>query len=122
MTAMTAFCGLDCSTCEAYLAPQAGDEAAKERIAANWRECYKAPGITAAYVTCDGCTDLEGRASGYCLECDIRACGVERGVANCAHCAGYEGCEKLARFFAMVPDAKKTLDEVGGGCSPAGGH
>ncbi len=112
MTAMTAFCGLDCATCEAYLATQAGDEAAKERIAASWREFYKHPGIDAAYVTCDGCTNLTGRAGGHCLDCDIRACGVARGVANCAHCAGYEGCDKLARFFAMVPTCKETLDGI----------
>ncbi|HOG45859.1 MAG TPA: DUF3795 domain-containing protein [Anaerolineae bacterium] len=112
MTLKIAFCGLDCSTCEAYLATQAKDEAEKERIAANWREFYQAPGITAAYVTCDGCTNLEGHAGGHCLECDIRACAIARQVANCAHCAEYEGCAKLERFFGFVPAAKATLDEV----------
>ncbi len=114
MTRMTAFCGLDCAACEAYLATQADDEAAKERIAAEWREGYKNPSITPAYVTCDGCTNLEGRAGGHCLECDIRACGIERRVANCAHCADYATCGKLARFFGMVPAAKANLDEIRG--------
>jgi len=112
MDAMIAFCGLSCATCEGYLATQANDEAAKERVAAKWREDFSAPGINAAYVTCDGCTVLDGRPGGHCLECDIRACGIERGVANCAHCAGYDGCDKLARFFGFVPAAKETLDAI----------
>lgn len=112
MTPMIAFCGLDCSKCEAYLATQANDEAEKERIAAQWRQQFSAPSITAAYVTCDGCTDLQGHAGGHCLECDIRACALERGVANCAHCTGYEGCDRLARFLGEVPAAKATLDEI----------
>jgi len=112
MPPQVAFCGLDCSTCQAYLATQANDEAEKARIAATWRELYKAPGITAAYVTCDGCTNLQGRAGGHCLECDIRACGIAHGVANCAHCAGYDACAKMARFFGSVPAAKARLDEI----------
>ncbi len=109
---LIAFCGLDCASCEAYIATQAHDEAAKERIAEEWRKEYGNPGITAAYVTCDGCTNLAGHPGGHCGECDIRACGIEQGVANCAHCADYEGCAKLARFFGMVPSAKVTLDEI----------
>jgi hypothetical protein len=112
MDAMIAFCGLDCTTCEAYLATQANDEAAKERVAARWRKEYNNSAIDAAYVTCDGCTDLQGRPGGHCLECDMRACGIEHQVANCAHCGEYEGCEKLARFFGFVPDAKTTLDGI----------
>jgi len=109
---MDAVCGLDCATCEARLATQANDEAEKERVAATWREMYKAPSIDAAYVTCDGCLSLDGHLGGHCLECNIRACGLERGVANCAHCADYETCAKLAKFFEAVPDARATLDGI----------
>ncbi len=112
MNPMIAFCGLNCATCEAYLATQAHDEAAKERIAAQWRRQFSAPDITATYVTCDGCTNLKGHLGGHCLECDIRACGLAHGVANCAHCAGYDGCDKLARFFGAAHPARDTLDEI----------
>ena len=61
-------------------------------------------------VVCDGCPS-DGRKAGYCAHCEIRACGVERGVANCAHCGDY-ACERLTGFFGQVPDAKKVLDEV----------
>ena len=41
MERMIAVCGLDCAKCEAYLATQANDEAAKERVAAKWRAQYE---------------------------------------------------------------------------------
>lgn len=110
-----AFCGLNCAECEAYKATQANDEAWKERVAAQWREQFNAPGIDVAAVTCDGCLAFDGRLGSHCGECDIRACGIERGVANCAACADYAGCEKLAGFFQFAPEAKATLDALRGG-------
>jgi len=38
--------------------------------------------------------------------------GLLRKVANCAHCAEYAGCDKLADFFKSVPDARVTLDGI----------
>jgi hypothetical protein len=111
MDKIIAYCGLVCSDCDAYVATQADDQAALERVAAKWREEYGAPGITVESVLCDGC--LTGpRKCGHCAECDLRACGVARGVANCAHCADYASCAKLERFFGFVPSAKATLDEI----------
>ena len=112
MNPMIAFCGLDCAACEAYLATQANDEAAKERIAAKWRQEFNAPDITAVHVTCDGCLAFNGRLGGYCTMCPIRACGVERKVTNCAYCADYAACDKLAGFFAQAPAAKMALEEI----------
>ena len=112
MERMIAVCGLDCATCEARLATQASDEAAKERIAAKWRKQYNAPTIDATYVTCDSCLDFDGRLGGHTSECEIRACGVERGLPNCAHCIDYDSCEKLASFLNFVPQARATLDEI----------
>jgi hypothetical protein len=112
MERLIAVCGLDCAKCEAYLATQAKDEAAKERVAAKWREDYNAPNIDAAYVTCDSCLALDGHLGGHCYECEIRACGVGRGLANCAHCVDYGTCEKLAGFIEFVPQVRATLDEI----------
>ena len=39
---------------------------------------------------------------------------MERGVANCAHCAEY-ACDKLEAFFGLVPDARVTLDDIRAG-------
>ena len=111
MDRMVAYCGLVCTDCPAYVATQANDRDALERVAAQWREEYNAPGITVESVICDGCLADDGRQCSHCGECEIRACGVGRGVLNCAHCADY-ACEKLEGFFGFVPDARAVLDEI----------
>jgi hypothetical protein len=116
MDRLIAYCGLVCAGCPAYVATQANDLAELERVAAQWREQYNAPGLTAESVRCDACTQ-EGRHVGHWFECNIRVCAQDRGVANCAHCADY-ACEKLDGFFAMVPDARAVLDEVRQSLSP----
>jgi hypothetical protein len=107
-----AYCGLVCSDCPAYVATQADDRAALEQVAAKWREEYDAPDITVESVICDGCVTADGRHCGHWFECDIRACGMERDVVNCAYCADYDGCEKIEGFFGFVPDARATLDAI----------
>jgi hypothetical protein len=111
MDKIIAYCGLICTDCPAYIATQADDRAALERVAAQWREEYNAPDITVESVICDGCLGSGGRHCSHCFECEIRACGMEQGVANCAHCADY-ACEKLEGFFGLVPDARAVLGEV----------
>jgi hypothetical protein len=107
---LIAVCGLDCAECEGYLATQANDEVAKERVAAKWRKEHTNPRIDAPYVTCNGC--LSERLGGHCSECDIRACGVAQGIPNCAHCLDYRTCKKLARFLSFVPKARANLDSI----------
>jgi hypothetical protein len=114
MDKIIAYCGLVCTDCPAYIATQADDRAALERVAAQWREEFSAPNITVESVICDGCLTDEGRKCGHCFECEVRACGVEHGVANCAHCDGYV-CDKLETFFGFVPDARVTLDGIRAG-------
>ncbi len=110
MDGMIAYCGLVCTDCPAYQATKADDAEALERVAAQWREEYSAPDTTAESVVCDGCLG-DGRKASHPATCEIRACGVEHGVANCAHCADY-ACEKLTDLFGQAPDAKKVLDGV----------
>ncbi len=113
MDRIVAYCGLVCTDCAAYVATQADDREALERVAAQWREEYNAPDITVESVVCDGCIVTTDRHSGHWYECDIRICGAERGVVNCAHCSEY-ACAKLERFFGFVPNARVVLEEVRG--------
>ncbi len=114
MDKMIAYCGLICTDCPAYIATQADDRANLEQVAARWREEYNAPNITVESVICDGCLTDDGRKCSHCFECEIRACGIERGVANCAHCDEYI-CDKLEAFFGLAPDARATLDSIRAG-------
>jgi hypothetical protein len=105
-----AYCGLLCSDCPAYVATQANDPIALQRVVEQWREEFNAPDMTVESALCDGCLG-EGHKCGYCASCEIRACGVARGVANCAHCTDY-ACDKLTTFFSMAPNAQSVLDQV----------
>lgn len=110
MEPMIGCCGLICSDCAAYVATQANDQTALEKVAAQWREEYHAPQITVVSVICDGCIE-DGRKCAHCAECEIRACARTLGLPNCGHCPEYP-CEKAMGFFAMVPAAKAVLDDV----------
>jgi len=110
MERIVAYCGLVCSECEAYKLTQANDMIGLEQLAAKWRIEYNAPDMTVKDVTCDGCLATE-RLGGYCGMCEIRACGIAREVANCAHCTDY-ACEKLSAFLNMAPPARETLEAI----------
>ena len=105
-----AICGLDCSVCPAYIVHQTGDAALREKTAEEWKKQYSAE-ITPEMVDCAGCTVLEGPHIGYCFECEIRKCGLEKNVANCALCALYP-CALISPFIEKVPAAKANLEKI----------
>ncbi|HZW03125.1 MAG TPA: DUF3795 domain-containing protein [Anaerolineaceae bacterium] len=111
MNVTIAACGLDCGNCKAYLATQAGDLEAIEQIAAEGRATFNNPAIDAAYVMCDGCASMSGRLGGYCGECAVRACCLQRGYANCAQCPDY-ACTELAGLLAQIPEARARLEAI----------
>jgi len=108
---MIALCGLTCTTCPAYVATQANDVEALEKLAAYAREHYGQPDATAEGSMCDGCLSDSARLCGYCAVCDVRACAMALNLANCAHCADY-GCDKIEKFWSMAPEARATLDSI----------
>lgn len=60
---------------------------------------------------CVGCLGRDGPHIDYCNVCEIRKCGVEKGVENCARCIIYK-CDKLAKFHEQAPKAKDKLEEI----------
>ncbi len=112
MDRIVAYCGIVCSECKGYIASQANDLAALEALAIEAREEHGVADATAGSVRCDGCLSEDGLKIGYCAQCGIRACGVQRGVVNCAYCDDYDSCAKLAGFLAHVTGAKATLDAI----------
>ena len=110
MSGMTAMCGLPCHECGAFQATRDNDDARRAEIAKEWSQMYNAE-LTAADINCTGCSPDGGTLFQHCTVCEIRKCGVARGVANCAYCDDY-ACEKLEEFFKMVPDCQTTLDGI----------
>jgi len=113
MSELLAACGLRCDECEAYLATQTNDRARAERVAAEWGKTFgDGTPFPIEATVCDGCLTASARKGGYCGQCGVRACAVQRKVASCAHCDDY-GCETLEGFLKVAGDKLRArLDEL----------
>jgi hypothetical protein len=107
---ITAYCGLVCGGCPAYVATQSGEAAKVQEVADTWSKEWGMK-LKPEDVLCDGCLAADGRHVGYWSTCEIRTCAVGRDVENCAYCNDY-ACEKLEKWFANAKEAKETLDQI----------
>ena len=106
---MLAYCGLNCSNCDAYLATQENNEEKREKTAHVWSKMYNAD-INPAQINCTGCKS-DGIKFFHCDVCDIRQCCFSNGVENFAECEHYI-CDKLAAFIKLAPEAGKALEAL----------
>ena len=113
MSEIIAACGLACHTCPAYQATQANDAAKVAEVAAAWSREYKAD-IKPEHVWCDGCMSAGERKCAHAGECAIRACALDRKLANCGLCDDY-ACDKVRGLLDAVPAARATLDDIRAG-------
>lgn len=110
MEKIIAYCGSVCSECPAFIATRDNDDSIRKETAELWSRRYNAD-IKPEDINCEGCTTAEGKKFNYCNVCEIRKCGQENEVKNCAHCDSYV-CEKLTEFFKVAPENKDALDEI----------
>ena len=105
-----AICGISCNECGAYIATKTDDDEKRKETAELWTKEYNAD-IKPEDIYCDGCVSQSQIHFKHCHVCEIRKCGLEKGVANCALCDDY-ACEKLQAFFKMVPMAQTKLEAI----------
>ena len=110
MDKMVAFCGIVCTECPAFIATQKDDDNERTKVAELWSQEFKAE-TKSEDINCDGCLSENGRLFNHCTVCEIRKCGREKNVENCAYCDDY-ACEKLGKFLEIASGAKTTLDEL----------
>ena len=110
METIIAMCGIDCSECGAYQATRDDNDQKRREVAELWSKEYGSD-IKPEDINCASCLSDSDNVFSYTTICEIRKCGREKGVTNCAHCPDY-ACERLKEFFGMVPEAKKRLDEI----------
>lgn len=110
MKEFTAYCGLDCETCEARIATVNNDDALRKKVAALWSKLNSAE-ITPEMINCTGCR-LPGVKTMYCDSlCSIRQCAKAREMETCGSCPELKTCEKLNAIIQNNPDAGKRLKE-----------
>ena len=113
MSEMIAFCGLACHECVTFLATQSDDDEKRREVAESWSKGYDVD-LKPEDINCNGCLSEGEVLFSHCRVCEIRKCGMERGIQNCAQCEDY-ACDKLAELFGMVPHAKDRLDQIRAG-------
>ena len=110
MRRIIGYCGIICSECPVFIATQKDDDTERRRVAEIFTKQYGRK-YRPEDINCDGCISNSQRLFHYCRVCEIRKCGMEKGIENCAYCMDYP-CEKLSELFAAYPKAKKTLDRI----------
>lgn len=109
MSKIISACGLDCPTCECYLAHKAQDSEKKKDIAIRWSKNYSAE-LSEQDIACDGCMS-DGTHFSWCDKCPIRACVVSKNYQSCAECADFP-CSTNEFLYNAVPAAKQTIEEL----------
>ena len=110
MEKIIAYCGLSCHECPTFIATQNDDNIKRAEVAEQWSKQYNAE-IRPEEIFCDGCLSEGGKLFKHCQVCEIRKCGMEKGIVTCAHCDDFI-CAKLDNFFNLVPECKDLLKEI----------
>jgi hypothetical protein len=108
-----AYCGLDCSACDVFIATRDNNEKLKAKTAKEWSELYGSylkRELKSTDTNCRGCKTEDSLFIG-CLNCPIRKCCREEKLETCAICKGYETCELLNGFFT-VPSHKQARENL----------
>lgn len=108
MNEYIAYCGIDCSRCEARIATANNDDDHRRRVADLWSK-LNGVSITAEMINCTGCR-VDGAKTPYCESlCPIRRCASEKGLVTCGGCESIDSCEKLGAITKNNPAALDNL-------------
>jgi len=110
MNEIVSFCGLLCNECGAFIATKNDDDKKREEVAQLWIKEYNVD-IKPEEINCTGCLSDSEPLFRHCKVCEVRKCGREKGIKNCAYCDEY-ACERLEKILQMAPETKKRLDKI----------
>ena len=107
---MIAYCGIDCSKCESYLASRSGSGEELAQIADRMAKLYNTE-VRPEDVVCDGCKEGE-RHFYFCSNmCAMRKCCAGKRYETCIECGDFP-CTDLQAVLDHVPDARNNLEKL----------
>lgn len=106
-----ACCGLNCATCDAYIATIENNDDLRKSTAVRWQKMYNIPDLPFQIINCTGCRE-EGVKFAHCSKCDIRNCVKQKGYETCGDCAIMETCEIVSMVHKHVPEAVSNLKQL----------
>ena len=108
MNKMIAYCGLDCSKCDAYLATINNDRELREKTAKYWSELNNIT-IKPEEINCEGCR-VDGIKTVYCDKlCLIRKCASSNKYETCGDCEKMLSCKKVSIIIGNNKEALNNL-------------
>lgn len=109
------YCGLDCESCDAFVATRDRDNQLRAQVAQRWSRIYNRD-ITPEEVFCKGCKSI-GTQGIFCQSlCRVKPCCRKKGYPTCADC-GVFPCKDLKAVFDFCPEAEKRLKRLRPGAS-----
>ena len=94
MNKYTAYCGLNCETCEARLATVNNNNELRKKVADEWSKLNQVE-ILPEMINCEGCR-MDGVKTPFCDSlCEIRKCAIKNNMETCRSCGQMKSCEKL---------------------------
>ncbi len=104
-------CGLNCSSCDAYIATINDDNDLRASTVVKWQKMFDSPFILPEDINCLGCRE-DGIKLEHCYNCEIRVCVAEKGFNTCINCNDMDLCDKLAVIHQHSPEALKNLKSL----------
>jgi len=113
MNKIIAMCGLICDDCIAFIATQKGDNEMRQKVVEAWST--EDERLKLEDVDCDGCT-IGKKLHSFCAVCDVRKCGLEKSIENCAYCKEFP-CDKLEKLWngfrtVSAKEARANLERI----------
>ena len=111
---LVAFCGINCLECPTFIATQTDDNELRKKTANEWSS-PESP-LKTEEINCEGCTTKNKQLFTFCRSCQVRMCGTEKNVQNCAYCDEYV-CDKLENLWQVfstfsVTEIRKKFDLI----------
>jgi len=108
MDKFIAYCGLDCSKCEARIATINNDDNLRKKVAKEWSEMNQVE-ILPSMINCEGCR-LDGVKSVFCDRlCEIKKCASNNKFDTCGDCKELLNCGTIKMIIDHNDNALNNL-------------